>query len=71
MTAKLIKDKQMGDKIRSKLQRLFVNKVIKNNPQINLDINMNATIDGLALGGLPDSGGSNYQNHKFSVCLFG
>ncbi|MDD5494111.1 MAG: hypothetical protein PHG36_05515 [Dehalococcoidia bacterium] len=41
----LIKDKYMDDKIRSKLQDRFLNRVIKDNPQMGLVNFMNAAID--------------------------
>lgn len=44
----LIKDKYMDDKIRSKLQERFLNRVIKDNPQMGLVNFMNAAIDDFA-----------------------
>lgn len=44
----LINDKYMDDKIRSKLQKRFLNRVIKDNPQIRLANFMNAAIDDFA-----------------------
>jgi hypothetical protein len=44
----LIKNKYMDNKIRSKLQERFLNRVIKDNPQMGLVNFMNAAIDDFA-----------------------
>jgi hypothetical protein len=44
----LIKDKHMDDKIRLKLQERFLNRVIKDNPQMGLVNFMNVAIDDFA-----------------------